>query len=248
MKAGHERESQDDFVAHHLAGRANAAKQRVLVVRRVARDGGTDDAGAGDREDEENADVDARNLHRNRRARDLTRPRQAPRSGDRDASCSRKWDYGERGDGRDQRDDRAAARKEACRPSGDEVLFEDELQGVGQRVEQTDEHDLALVADDHGVNAVAHAEQNRRDAKAAMTVEVSVEVETVSGLLPLMATNALAPRVPDRDDTGERRETPKREPRLVDQRHDRGRRKHDSRPARDRGDPGSSRSVDARPR
>ena len=57
-------EPERDFVADHLAGRADTADERVFVVRRVAADGGPDDAGAGDGEEEEDADVEVGDLHR----------------------------------------------------------------------------------------------------------------------------------------------------------------------------------------
>ena len=166
-------------------------------------------------------DVDAGDLHGHHRAGDFAGPREhlievVPVQ----AACER--DDGKGRDRRNERDDWTRGEQELVRLGRNEVLFEDELHGVRQGVQQTEEHDLAAVADDHAVHGVADAEQDRRSPEADQRSGQGGGRER-ERIAAFDRNEGQREERKDRHDARQRGEAPDRKARAIDEAHRRGR-------------------------
>ena len=127
-----QREAECELVADHLGAGAQRAEQRVLVVRRPAGERDAVDADGGDAEDDQQADIDDRRSGTYRRRGRL--------------DVGAEGDYGDRDQRAGERDDRSQNIERPVDDGGHEVFLEEELQAVGQRLQQAEGTDAAWSA------------------------------------------------------------------------------------------------------
>ena len=120
---GHEREAHRHFVGHQLRRRAQAAEQRVLVVRGPAAEDDPVDADRRQREQEQEPDVDVGDVERRREL--AGQPQLRPER-----------DQGERRQRRDHREHRREEVNDLLRAGRRDVLLGDELDEVRQALER----------------------------------------------------------------------------------------------------------------
>ena len=138
-----QREAKREFVADHLRGSAEAAEQGELVVRRPARERDAVDADRRDAEDDKQADVEVGDIE-HLDADPVHRDRCIPPKGTTAMEIKRAG----------QRDDRRDDKQRALGGDRHEVFLEEELDAVGQRLQQAER------ADARGSPAILDAAQD----------------------------------------------------------------------------------------
>ena len=123
-----QRKAEGEFVGDHLRGGAQAAEQGELVIRAPARERDAVDADRRDAKDDQKADIDVRDIEHVDAGDAVRRAEGNDRDGD---------------EGADERDHRGGDEEGLLSGDGQEVFLEEELDAIGERLQQTERTDAA---------------------------------------------------------------------------------------------------------